>query len=213
MSRSPSLTWMRPSTSTPPPSAGGSPTMHRPTLASKHPRLTARSAVSVPARTSRPVGRSSRPPPRGAGPSLSSTRAGTGSAYGAKPRQYLDASLFDRPANRAQMLSEREVAARLSRREVLVEAGLAPEAGAELHARRLRAFRVTDVGCHLRNIAGAIQRHKQDAVVVSHDEVVGRDDVLAASGGRESKRVLRIKALWTGGQAAPAGNKQTEWYN
>ena len=73
---------------------------------------------------------------------------------------YLDGSLFDRPTNRAQVLSEGEVSARLSRRDVLVEAGLAPEAGAELHARRLGAFRVTDVDCQIRNIAGAIQRHK-----------------------------------------------------
>jgi hypothetical protein len=43
---------------------------------------------------------------------------------------YLDTSLFDGPANRAQMLSEREVSVRLSRREVFVEAGLSPEAGA-----------------------------------------------------------------------------------
>ena len=46
--------------------------------------------------------------------------------------EYLDGLLFDRPTNRAQVLSEREVSARLSRRDVLVEAGLAPEAGAEV---------------------------------------------------------------------------------
>jgi len=40
------------------------------------------------------------------------------------------------------VLSEREVSASLSGRDVLVEAGLAPEAGAELHSRRLGAFRV-----------------------------------------------------------------------
>lgn len=59
----------------------------------------------------------------------------------------MDGSFFDGSTNRA--LSEGEVLARLSRREVLVEAGLAPEAGAELHSRRLGAFGVTDVGCHI----------------------------------------------------------------
>jgi hypothetical protein len=101
-----------PSTSTARPSAGGSPTMRRPTLASRHPRVTARSAVSVSARTSSPVDRSSWSTPttstppsplsrmpaarsprshthtRADGASPSSTRAGTGSAYGAQPRQH-----------------------------------------------------------------------------------------------------------------------------
>jgi hypothetical protein len=64
----------------------------------------------------------------------------------------VDGSLFDRPTNRAQVLSERQISARLSRREVVSEAGLAPEAGAELHSRRLGAFCVTDVGCEIRNV-------------------------------------------------------------
>jgi hypothetical protein len=85
----------------------------------------------------------------------------------------VDGSLFDRPTNRAQVLSKRQVSARLSGRDVLVKAGLTPEAGAELHSRRLRAFCVTDVGCKIRNVAGAIQRHKQDTVVVSHHKVLG----------------------------------------
>ncbi len=59
----------------------------------------------------------------------------------------MDGSFFDGSTNRAQVLSECQVSARLSRRKVLVEAGLTPEAGAELHSRRLGAFRVTDVGC------------------------------------------------------------------
>ena len=80
--------------------------------ASRHPRVTARSAVSVSARTSSPVDRSSCSTPttstppwppsrmpaarsptsrthsRADGASPSSTRAGTGSAYGAQPRQH-----------------------------------------------------------------------------------------------------------------------------
>ena len=68
-----------------------------------------------------------------------------------------------------------------------------------MHLRRLGAFRVADIG-QVRNIAGAIKRHKQNTVVVSHHEVVGGDAVLAASGGRESKRVLRIK------RCGPTGN-------
>jgi hypothetical protein len=64
----------------------------------------------------------------------------------------------------------------------------------------LEAFRIPDVGCQIRNIAGTIQRRKQDTVVVSHHEVVGGDDVLAAGGRRECKRVLWIKAC------GPAGN-------
>jgi hypothetical protein len=70
----------------------------------------------------------------------------------------VDGSLFNRPINRAQVLWERQVSARLSRRDVLLEAGLAPQAGAELHSRRLGACGVTDVGCQIRNIAGAIER-------------------------------------------------------
>jgi hypothetical protein len=78
------------------------------------------------------------------------------------------------------MLSELDSSARLLRRDVLLEADLAPEAGAELHLHRLGAFRVTDACCHIRNFAGMIQRHKQHTVVVSHDKVVGGDNVLAA---------------------------------
>jgi len=104
------------------------------------------------------------------------------------------------------VLSERQVSARFSGRDVLGEAGLAPEAGAELHSRRLRAFRVTDVGCHIHNIASAIERHKQDTVVISHHEVVGGDDVVPAGGGRESKRVLwlnpELPGAWGFGDSA-----------
>jgi len=117
-------------------------------------------------------------------------------------------SLFDGPTNRAQVLPEREVSASLSGRDVLVEVGLAPERGAELHSRCLGAFRVTDVGCQIRNITGAIQRQRQDTIVVSQDEVVSGDDVLAAGGGQESKRVLRFKPLWTGRQCAQAEYRQ-----
>jgi hypothetical protein len=122
----------------------------------------------------------------------------------------VDGSLFDRPTNRAQVLSEREMSARLSGRDVLVEAGLAPEAGAALYSRRLGAFCVTDVGCEIRNVAGAIQRHKQDTVVVSYHEVVGGDDVLAAGGRSESKRVLWLKVLWTGRQCSQAEYRQAD---
>jgi hypothetical protein len=108
------------------------------------------------------------------------------------------------------VLPEREVSVSLSRRNVLVEAGLAPEAGAELHLRRLGAFRVTDVGCQIRSLAGAIKRQKQDTVVVPDHEVVGGDNVLAARGGRESKRVLWIKALWPRRQGSQAEYRQPD---
>jgi hypothetical protein len=120
----------------------------------------------------------------------------------------VDGSFFDGSTNRAQVLSEREVSARLSRRDVLVEAGLVPKVGAELHSRRLSAFRVTNIGCRIRHIAGAIQRHEQDTVVVSDHEVVGGDDVLAARGGRQGKGVLWIKALWSGRQCSQAEYRQ-----
>ena len=102
------------------------------------------------------------------------------------------------------MLSECEVSAGLSCCKVFVEAGLASEAGAELHSRRLGAFRVTDAGCDIRNIGGAIQWQKQHAVLISHHEVVRGDNVLAAGGRRQGKRVLGIKALGTGRQYSQA---------
>jgi len=98
----------------------------------------------------------------------------------------------------------------LSVRDVLVEVGLAPERGAELHSRCLGAIRVMNVGCQIRNIPGAIQRQRQDTIVVSQDEVVSGDDVLAAGGGQESKRVLRFKPLWTGRQCAQAEYRQPD---
>ncbi len=108
------------------------------------------------------------------------------------------------------MLPERDVHAGSPSGEVLVETRLASEGGAKLHSCRLMAFGVTNVGCQFGNVAGAIQRNKDDTIVVGQYKILGSDNVLATGGRRKGQGVLFIKTLRPRGQGAEAEHRQPD---
>src|SRR5262249_1788498 len=65
--------------------------------------------------------------------------------------------LLDRTSDRAQMLSERDACVRASGSQVLIEAGLLPKVGAELHACRLVAFGIANCGGQFGHLTGLAQ--------------------------------------------------------